>query len=430
MRQSHKLAEWPSTSPFWASRRYPIDIVTIVSALAIILLAASLAYTVLAILAAQRYLRARPPALTTEEPVSILKPLAGLDLDLESNLRTFFEQDYTNFEILFAVRRADDPAAAVVEKLRREYPHVPTSLIVTGEPPYPNAKVYSLECMLAEAAHDLVVMSDSDIRVTPALLSTAAAEFRDPKLGVATCPYRAVAGASVWSRLEATGMNVDFLSGILVARMIEGMQFAVGPTIVARRGAIESIGGFGRMKDYLAEDFLLGKFAAEAGHGVILSSYVVEHHIGNSDFRHNVAHRLRWARSTRRSRPLGYIGQAFTMPLPWALAAWALHPAWWPALALTLAVRATSAYLVSTRVLGVKPNWALLPLEDFAAFSFWVAGFFGKTIVWRGRRYLLHSDGRFELLYEITAGPLVAGLAQVSKSGESHAGAVPLVTES
>jgi len=386
----------------------------LVLAPAVILLAIALAYCALAIVAARSYLRVRPPALITiGEPVSILKPLSGLDLGLDSNLRTFFEQDYTNFEILFAVRRLDDPAVAVVEKLRSEYPSVPSRLIVTGEPPYPNAKVYSLECMLAEAAHDLVVMSDSDIRVTPSLLRAAAAEFQDRKLGVATCPYRAVAGASPWSRLEATGMNVDFLAGVLVARMIEGMHFAVGPTIVARRSAIESIGGFARMKNYLAEDFVLGKLVAEAGQGVILSSYVVEHHIGASDLRNSVAHRLRWARSTRRSRPLGYLGQAFTMPLPWALAVCAVNPAWWPALVVTLLMRAASAHLVSTRVLGVRPNWALLPLEDFAAFAFWVGGFFGRTIVWRGRRYLLHPDGCFELLQDLrgTAEPVPAALA-------------------
>jgi ceramide glucosyltransferase len=404
-------------------------IVTIVSGLAAMLLAISLVYAALSILAARQYLRVRPPALTADEPVSILKPLAGLDLDLEFNLRTFFEQDYTNFEILFAVRRLDDPAVLVVEKLRSEYPQIPTRLIVTGEPPYANAKVYSLDCMLAEAAHDLVVMSDSDIRVSPDLLRVAAAEFQDRKLGVATCPYRAVAGPSLWSRLEATGMNVDFLAGILVARMLEGMRFAVGPTIVARRAALESIGGFNRMKDYLAEDFVLGKFAAEAGQGVILSSYVVEHHIGSSSFRDNAGHRLRWARSTKRSRPLGYLGQAFTMPLLWALVLCAINPAWWPVLPVTLAVRAAAAYAVSARVLQARIRWALVPLEDLMTFVFWIGGFFGKTIVWRGRRYLLHSDGRFQLLHEVTAEPLAGGLAQVSSASENHSGAVPLVTE-
>jgi ceramide glucosyltransferase len=364
----------------------------------LLLLAGALVYSLLTVIAALRYLAVQPPELRLAEPVSILKPLAGLDLDLESNLRTFFEQDYPSFEILFAVREADDPAIPVVEKLGREYPKVPSRLLVTGEPPYPNAKVFSLERMLQASAYDLLVMSDSDIRVTPALLRTIAAEFQDPKLGVATCPYRAVAGLSFWSGLEAIGMNTDFLAGILVARMLEGMRFAVGPTIAARRNVLESIGGFERLKDYLAEDFAMGKFAAEAGHGVSLSWYVIEHHIGSSDFRHNAAHRLRWTRSTRRSRPAGYMGQLFTMPLPWALLVTAWNPAWWPVLPVTLAIRGMSAWIVSELVLHARINWLLLPLEDIAGFCFWMAGFFGNTITWRGRRYRLEPDGRFGLI--------------------------------
>jgi ceramide glucosyltransferase len=363
-----------------------------------ILLAGALVYSLLAMVAARRYLAVRPPPLRQAEAVSILKPLDGLDLDLESNLRTFFDQDYPEFEILFAVRSAQDPSAEVAAKLAKEYPRVTARILITGEPPYANAKVYSLDLMLAAAAHDLIVMSDSDIRVTPDFLRTIAAEFQDGGLGVATCPYRAVAGASIWSRLEATGMNTDFLAGILVARMLEGMQFAVGPTIAARRAALASIGGFDRLKDFLAEDFVMGKFAAEAGHGVALSSYVIEHHIGSSDWQHNAAHRLRWARSTRRSRPLGYLGQLFTMPLPLALLVCAAHPAWWPVLPVTLALRGASAYCVATGVLGARLNWALLLLEDVAGFGFWIAGFFGNTIMWRGRRYRLYRDGRFKLL--------------------------------
>jgi ceramide glucosyltransferase len=361
-------------------------------------LAGALVYSLLSIIAAWRYLSVQTPALSSPEPISILKPLAGLEDGLESNLRTFFEQDYPAFEILFAVGSVDDPAVAVVEKLRREHPHISTRLIVAGSPPYPNAKVYSLDRMLAVVANSLIVMSDSDTRVTPTLLRTVAAEFQNPRLGIATCPYRAMPGPSIWSRLEATGMNTDFMAGILVARMIEGMQFAVGPTIAARRPALESIGGFDRLKDYLAEDFVMGKFAAEAGYGVILSSYVIEHHIGNSALRQNATHRLRWARSTRRSRPAGYLGQLFTMPLPLGLIVCLWHSAWWPVLVVALPMRALAAYVVSARVLKAKLNWFLLPLEDLLAFGFWIAGFFGNTIVWRGRRYRLHRDGRFELL--------------------------------
>jgi ceramide glucosyltransferase len=207
-----------------------------------------------------------------------------------------------------------------------------------------------------------------------------------------------VAGPGIWSRLEAIGMNTDFLSGILVARMLEGMRFAVGPTIAARRQVLKSIGGFDRLKDYLAEDFVMGKFAAEAGHGVSLSSYVIEHHIGSASARQSAAHRIRWTRSTRRSRPAGYLGQLFTMPIPLALLLIAWNPAWWPLLLVALAIRGVAAWTVAELVLRARIPWLLLPLEDITAFGFWIAGFFGNTILWRGRRYRLESDGRFTLL--------------------------------
>ncbi len=161
-------------------------------------------------------------------------------------------------------------------------------------------------------------------------------------------------------------------------------------------GVLEAIGGFDRLKDYLAEDFVMGKFAAEAGYGVILSSYVIEHHIGSANLRQNVAHRLRWARSTRRSRPCGYIGQLFTMPLPLAVLVCAARPGWWPVLPVALSVRFLAAYVASAKVLRAKINWLLLPFEDLIGFAVWIAGFFGNTIIWRNRRYRVLPDGRFE----------------------------------
>jgi len=375
-----------------------ISAAAIASGVVLALVAGAIVYSVLSMLAARNYLKVHPKVGSASEPVSILKPLAGLDRGLESNLRTFFEQEYPVFEILFAVRDVSDPAVAVVEKLRAEYPQVPSRLIFTGEPPYANAKVFSLQQMLAVASNDLVAMSDSDTRVSADFLSTVAAEFQDPALGLATCPYRAMPGASFWSRLEATGMNTDFISGLLTARWLEGVKFAVGPTIVARRTVIQSIGGFERLKDYLAEDFVMGKFAAEAGHGVILSSYIIEHHIGSTDFRHNLEHRLRWVRSTRRSRPLGYLGQLFTMPVPLGLILFLLKPLLWPVSVAALVARMAAAYVVSAAVVHARLNWALVPLEDAIGFFFWLAGFFGNLITWRGRRYRLTRDGRFELL--------------------------------
>lgn len=363
------------------------------------LVAGSWVYCILTVIAARRYRAVRPPAGAPSEPISVLKPLHGLDEGLEENLRSFFEQDYPAFELLFAARHAGDPSLALVERLRGQYPHVPVRVFVTGEPPYPNAKVWSLETMMGQAAHDLLVMSDSDIRVTPSMLKTLAAEFSDPRLGVATCPYRAVAGASFWSRLEAAGMNTEFWGGCLAARLVEGgVHFAVGPTIAARRRVMEDIGGWKTLSQYLAEDFVLGQFASARGHGVILSSYVIEHRIGSQAWRSNFAHRLRWNRSTRRSRPAGYVGQVFTNPLPPATLLLLVQPHWWAVLAAAAVLRAWAAVEVAAGVLGVRPGLrfaGLVLVQDFFSFAFWLAGFFGNTIDWRGRRYHLLADGRF-----------------------------------
>jgi ceramide glucosyltransferase len=365
------------------------------------LLAGSAVFCVLTVVAAVRYRAVRPVPPEVCPPISILKPLAGVDDGLEENLRTIFEQKYPAFEILFAVRAANDPAITVVERLRAQYPGVPARLTVTGDPPYPNAKVYSLDRMLAASSFDLLVMSDSDIRVTPGMLLAIAAEFADPAVGLATCPYRAVPGPSLWSALEAVGLNTEFLSGVLVARMIEGMKFALGPTIAARRDVLSRIGGFDAVKDYLAEDFVMGKLAAERGAGVILSSYVIEHRIGTQGLAANLRHRLRWCRSTRRSRPWGYVGQVFINPLPLALVLLAAKPEWWPVVAASLALRAAAGWATVEHVLRdrfTRRRWWLIPLQDLVQFLVWLGGFFGNTILWRGRKYYLLADGRFEPL--------------------------------
>jgi ceramide glucosyltransferase len=362
------------------------------------LVAGSLVYCVLTVIAALRYRAVIPPDTIERPPISILKPLAGVDDGLEDNLRSFFEQKYPYFEILFAVRSASDPAIEVTERLRARYPAIPSRLIVTGEPPYPNAKVYSLDLMLAAASHDLIVMADSDIRVTPSMLTTVAAEFADPAVGMSTCPYRAVPGRSFWSTLEAVGLNTEFIGGVLVARMLDGMKFALGPTIVARRATLAGIGGFDAVKDFLAEDFVMGNQAAERGYGVLLSSSVIEHRIGAQKLVANLRHRLRWNRSTRRSRPWGYVGQLFTNPLPLALLFWAAAPDWWIVVALTLIFRATAGWATAGVALAdplVRRLWWLVPVQDVVSFAAWLGGFFGNTITWRGRKYYLQADGRF-----------------------------------
>ena len=359
-------------------------------------------YCFLVLTAVYRYLSVPPVARPATLSVSILKPLKGLDTGLEQNLRSFFEQIYSgDWELVFAVREASDPAIAIVEKLQAEFPLIASRLLVVGDTSYANAKVWSLEKLCEAARHEIVVMSDSDIRVDERMLTVIAGEFaQNPKLGVATCPYRAVGGPSLWSQTEALGMNTEFISGVLVARMLEGMRFTLGPTVAARKSAIAAAGGWASLKDFLAEDFVLGQRVTAQGWHSILSNYVVEHRIGSQSMRENFAHRLRWNRSTRRSRPLGYLGQFFTNPLPVLLAVWPLTGFEAGFLGAALLLRFTVAFATQNGVLNENPkpqHLYQLPLQDLLSFAFWLVGFFGNTIHWRGQNYQLHSDGTFTL---------------------------------
>ena len=310
-------------------------------------------------------------------------------------------QDYPEYEVLLGVHHRDDPAVPVAEKIMREFNgRISSRLIVTGESPIPNAKAFSLNRLVRESRYDVLVMSDSDVRVKPCLLSDLAQEFQNERIGLITCPYLAVPGASVWSRLEAIGMNTELLSGVLVARMMEGMRFALGCTVAVRRAVLEDMGGFGYLQEFLAEDFVIGHKAAELGHGVLLSSHVIEHRIGSQGMMRNLGHRLRWARSTRRSRPAGYWGQIFTYPLAWALLLCIAHHSAWPAILLTLALRGGAAAATARYVLRdpvTQKQWWLLPLQDVIAFMVWLGGFVGDTIVWRDRKCTVLRDGRLQV---------------------------------
>jgi ceramide glucosyltransferase len=367
---------------------------------AVFVLLASCIYCLLAIVAALRRPRARRSQSCAQTArISILKPLAGLDDGLEANLRSFFEQDYTGFELLFAVRHTSDPAGSIVRRLIRCYPQVDATLVVTGEPPYPHAKVFSLQRMLEKAKYELIVMSDSDVRAGSDFCRALASEFENPSTGLLTCPYRAVPGGDIWSGLEAAGMNTDFHAGVFTAIMLEGANFAIGPTIAARKRLLQALGGIERVKDYIGwEDFMLGRLAAQLGFQVGFSSYVIEHRIGTQTMHQNFAHRLRWARTNRRSRPAGYIGQFFTYPLPLAVFTCTVVPAVWPLALAAVALRGILAWAVSALVLRAPVPWLLIPLQDFLAFGFWIAGFFGSSVHWRGHCYELNRDGTVRLM--------------------------------
>jgi len=337
-------------------------------------------------------------------PVTLLKPLHGAEPDLDAHLATFFEQDYPDFEILFCARTPEDAGLKTAQRVAARYPNVPAKFVTTGEPKYINAKVSSLEKMMSVASHSLLVISDSDVRVTPQYLRSIIAPFSDAKVGMLTCLYRGVAADNgIWSRLEAAGMSVEMTSGVLAADITEGMRFALGPTMVVRKECVDEIGGFGILGDYCADDFVLGNLVAEKGHTVILSNHVIDHIVINERFVSSVKHQVRWMKSTRFSRPLGHLGTALTFSVPFGIlagtAALALH---WPILALSLFAwsvlsRAAMAWVVGAVVVRDRHLWRLVllyPLRDFLGFCYWVASYFNDKIVWRGEIYRLVKGGR------------------------------------
>lgn len=348
-------------------------------------------------------------------PVTLLKPLHGSEPSLDAHLATFFQQDYPQFEILFCARQADDEGLRTAQRVAARFPHIPVKFLTTGEPKYINAKVSSMELMEVNASHSLLVISDSDVKVTPDYLRRIIAPFEDPRVGMLTCVYRGVAADDgLWSRLEAAGMSVEMTAGVLVADLTEGMQFALGPTMVVRRECVKEIGGFGVMGDFCADDFVLGKLVFEKGHTIILSEHIIDHVVINARFVSSVKHQIRWMKSTRFSRPMGHLGTALTFSVPFGVlaggAAIALHR---PLLGVSLLLwsivsRSAMAVLVGAAVVRERNllRLALLyPLRDLLGFLYWCASYLSDKIVWRGAVYQLVKDGRMRSTTDEAAKP-------------------------
>jgi ceramide glucosyltransferase len=366
--------------------------------------AGGLVYYLLAVVAARKLRKSRgavKPEVAAAPTISLLKPLRGADPNLERHLESFFLQAYPSFEILFAVRRADDPAVTVAKRLMARYPHIPARLILTGEPPYANAKVYSMEKMAEAASGDVLVITDSDTSVDKDYLRHVAAAFAPERVGAATSLYRGAPGADLWSKLEALGMSTEFMAGVVVAWLLEGMKFALGPSMAVRRDCLRAIGGFAAMADYLGDDFVLGQWASEAGYEVALLTHPVNHHATALGFTSSFKHRLRWNRSSRFSRPAGYVGQGFTYGLPWAMLLFLAAPFWWSGFVLlaVAAARMWMAYELGTRLLDDHEairRFGMIPLQDALSLGAWIGGFVGREIIWRNERYRLLEGGKFE----------------------------------
>jgi ceramide glucosyltransferase len=347
-------------------------------------------------------------------PITILKPLKGVDREMFESFRSHCEQDYPDFQIVFGVSDPSDPAIAVVRQLQAKYPNRAIDLVVCKGILGTNVKVSNLVQMLPFARHELLLVNDSDIRVPRDYLRRVVAPFADPAsghtLGLVTCLYRAAPAPTLGSRLEALGISTDFIPGVLSARFLEkGLHFALGSTLAFRRRDLAAIGGFEILLDYLADDYELGRRIAESGGNnakrIDLSSAAVDTFLPAYTVGQFVRHQLRWARTIRDARRWGYVGLVFTFGLPWSLlmliaargAAWALA-----LFGLTILARFGLAILSESVVLknlgSEKRNslahlFYLLPLRDLLAPFFWIAGFFGNRIHWRGAEFTL-KNGR------------------------------------
>lgn len=337
-------------------------------------------------------------------PLTLLKPVHGAEPDLEANLETFFQQDYPEYEILFCARFPEDAGLETARRVAARHPQIPVKFLTTGEPKYINAKAASMELMETEAAHEILVISDSDVRVERDYLRAVALPFADEKVGAMCCLYCGVAAeGGLWARLEAVGMSVEMTAGVLVARSLEGMQFVLGPTMAFRREAIRRMGGFRVTADYCADDFVLGNETFKLGQRVALSHHVIDHMVLNSGFVASLKHQVRWMKSTRFSRPKGHFGTALTFSMPFGIAAWAAA-AWlgypWLGVALFgwgLLTRWALAIAVGRMVVRDGSWFGLLvlyPVRDLMGFGFWAASYWGRRVLWRGHVYELLPGGR------------------------------------
>jgi ceramide glucosyltransferase len=368
-------------------------------------------YFLAAMVAARAFLRAqRTPPAAYAPGVSLLKSLKGLDPGMMDAFRSHCRQEYRGeFELLFGTHSLDDPAVAAVEQLQREFPERTIRLIECPERLGSNGKVSNLAQVARHAVHDFLLINDSDIAVSPHYLERVMAHFgpaagqaveAGKEVGLVTALYRGRAHRTFASRLEALGIATDFQAGVLLSWMLEGgLHFGLGSTLAVRRTALDRVGGLEALADHLADDYELGARVDRAGYSVALSAEVVETAIPGYDWKGFFDHQLRWARTVRDARLLGYTGLIFTHGLAWALlnvVASGLSPGSLWLLGLSFFLRLSLAMLVGAQVLGdhqVLPNLWLLPLRDVLAMGIWVAGFAGDTIVWRGERFVL-KDGK------------------------------------
>ena len=380
-------------------------------ALAVLGTATSLIYLILTFIAAARHLRLARVAQAKVDsipeasfpPVTILKPVHNAEQELADNLESFFRQQYPEYEVIFGVRDKENPAYQVAKAVCARHPEVPSRIVLSGPPAWPNAKVFSLDKMVAASSRSFFIISDSDVRVEPTFLRNVIAPLLDPKVGLITCMYRGIPASDFWSSLEALGLSVEMASGVMVADMLEGMRFALGPAMSARRDAIDAIGGIAATADYYSDDFELGNKIWAKGYRVLLSHHVVNNVLTPRPLLRTLGDQLRWMKSTRYSRPAGHVGTGLTYAMPFGLLGLASAGALglWN-LGLLLFGIACANRMLQCAVIGrgvvkdpraISHCW-LYPIRDFLGFLTWAASFTSRKFYWRGETYRFGEGGR------------------------------------
>ena len=359
----------------------------------------SLCYLFIIFAAANFFRRQNTAPRDFTPPLSLLKPVHGLDPDAYENFASFCHQEYPQYEILFAVTSEQDPSTPVIRQLIADYPNLPIQLLVGPEKIGSNDKVNKLCAMAHVARHDFLVQSDADIRVGPGYLRSIAAPFRDAKVGAVTSFFTGIPMPSLWPELEAVYLSTDFMPSVLMARELEGVHFALGATVAVRRESLAEIGGFEALADDAADDYELGYRIAARGHKVELVDGTVKTWCCLQSLSAFFIQRLRWAIMARQARPLGYLGLIFTQGLPWTALAAILAPTH------LLALSFVAAYLIlrlaAVWTMGVwglrddllKRRWWLVPLWDVFAFVVWVNSLVWSRVRWQGVEYRV-ADGR------------------------------------
>jgi ceramide glucosyltransferase len=367
------------------------------------------AYCLISLFCARRFFRRTAPAVsraTAEAGVTILKPVRGMDAGSYDNFASFCRQEYSGpLQMIFAAAAADDAVIPVIRRLITAFPEHDISLVVNPAIHGPNYKVSNLINAFPRARHDIIIVCDSDIRVTPDYLNSVTSHFADPRIGLVTSLYRTSCVHNFAAALEATGFTVEMIPNVLVALQLEGLSFALGASMAVRRAALASIGGFEALVDYLADDYQLGNKVCRAGWGIALEGCFVESVIKTESLLAVVSRQLRWARTMRVSRFGGFLASGITLPFPAACMALLAAPSLLTglsAVALLYAVRLAVSTIFSRCFVrdGLLPRWLwLLPLRDLLAFSTWALSFLGNRVEWRGSCFKLTPGGK---IVEIT----------------------------